>query len=352
MTILTALLLGLWVGDDPLPPLPKGATLVLDESWSTGKIDPERWYRPRKRWGQGNSGVIPENVRVEREGTRYLLVCEAQGDLYDGPRVGFEGRKDRVGGVIVSKEFFASGRFEIAFRLGTPRPAGAVPAVWTYGYRYVSVGRDRMKEFVAEEPLYNPLMERYKDGTNEYWSELDFPEFGKGGVFEKALYNAYCQTQEDSRAVDVAPVTDGRFHTLSTEWRTELAPLEGVQDAQVVEASGFWWVKDRAIPFDRYAGNPLKRLGADRYLVFRGVKAEHWVDGKKVGENTQAIPCMAAQLTLGIWLPGWGGPAAWKTSTVAFGPVRVWQYRDPGDVRGILTGDVKDNFDPEGRPLR
>jgi hypothetical protein len=350
--ILAALALSLFAQDGELPPLPKGATLVLDESWTNGTIDPARWYRPRKHWGQGNNGVIPENVRVEREGARWILVCEAHGDLYDGPSVGFEGRKDRVGGIVVSKSFFASGRYSISVRLGSPPPSGAVPAIWTYAYRYLSVGRDRMKTFVPEEPLYNPLMERYGDGTNEYWSELDFPEFGKGGRFERALYNAFCQTKEHSMSFDVAPVSDGAFHVLTTEWRTALEPIDGVSDAQVVEQDGKWWVRDPQIPFDRYLGNPLVRLEKDRYAVPRGVKAEHWLDGKKVGENTRFVPCMAAQLTLGVWLPNWGGPAPWKSASVSFGPVRVWQYQDSGDVRGVLTEDLKDTFDPQGHPRR
>ncbi|HLY09926.1 MAG TPA: hypothetical protein VKW04_11530, partial [Planctomycetota bacterium] len=139
---------------------------------------------------------------------------------------------------------------------------------------------------------------------------------------------------------------------LTTEWRTELAPLGGVTDAQVAPSAGFWWVKDPAVPADQHQGNPLRRLDRDTYAVHRGLRVLHWIDGKKVGEGTRAVPCMAAQLTLGVWLPTWGGPAAWKTSTVAIGPVKVWQYHDAGDVRGILTDDLKDTFDVEGRPLR
>lgn len=297
-------------------PLPKESRLALEESWE--KIDPARWYLPRKRWGQGNNGVIPENVRVENG----VLVCEAHGDLYDGAAVGIEDHKARVGGVIVSKQFFASGRFEVSIRIGSAsappggpadpkRPIGAVPAIWTYAFR---------------------------GGKPELLSELDFPEFGKGGVFEKGLYNAYCQAQEHTSTFDVSSVIDGRFHTMVTDWRTTLLPAEEFTDAMTVERDGYWWLKD-----DR-KGLPLKRLGPDNYKMCRGLKAVHWIDGVKVGETAEAVPCMAAQLTLGVWLPGWGGPAPWKTSTVSFGKVRVWQYGDPGDVRGVLTDDLKDNF--------
>jgi hypothetical protein len=316
--MILALLLTLAQAD----PLPAGSTLVCEETWVTGKIDPERWYTPRKMWGKGNNGVVPENVRVVKEGNRTLLVCEARGDAYDGPGVGYDGGKGRVGGVLVSKSFYASGRFEVVLRI-VGRPAGCVPAIWTYASR-----------------------------GDEFLSELDFPEFGKGGNFEKALYNAYCQTQEETAVGDVSSVSDGGFHTLTTDWRTRLDPIEGVTDAQVKEQGGYWWVQDRAVPFERYRGNPLKRLEKDRYAVYCGVLARHWVDGKKTAENTKAVPCMAAQLTLGVWLPNWAGPAAWKTASVSFASIKVWQYGDPGDVRGVLTEDLKDNFEAGGTPRK
>jgi len=53
---------------------------------------------------------------------------------------------------------------------------------------------------------------------------------------------------------------------------------------------------------------------------------------------------MAAQLTMGVWLPGWGGPAPWKQSTVSIASAHIWQYGDEGDVRGIITENITYNF--------
>ena len=352
---------------DPLPPPPATARLALSEDWSAGTIDPARWYTPRAKWGAGNHGVVPENVRVERDRVngreQHVVVCHANGDRYDGPAVGFEGKRHRVGGVLVSKDFFASGRFEVVMKVGSAdarpgcpvdprRPKGSVPAIWTYAYRFVTVPKPRMREFVPEVPLYNPHMPRYGIGANEYWSELDFPEFGKAGEFDRAMYNTFCQNQHEPKFFDVSPAVDGRYHTYTTEWRTELKPIDGVTDAQVAEAEGYFWVKDKAVPFDRYYGNPLKRLGPNRYAVYAGARADHWLDGKKVAENTRFVPSMAAQLTMGVWLPDWAGPAEWNTATVSFAGAKVWQYDDPGDARGVLTKDVPDNFAKDGKPVR
>ena len=351
---------------EPLPPVPETARLAFTEDWSEGRIDPAKWYVLRKRWGEGNRGVVPENVRIERDNVngaaRNVLVCEAHGDQYDGAVIGEGGAKTRVGGVIVSKPYFASGRFEVVMKIGStqphdggpadPRlPVGTVPAVWTYAYRYARVPRDKAGQFSRDVPLYNPHVAG-ADRTATYWSELDFPEYGKAGKFHEAMYNTFCQNRHHPEMFDVRGAADGTYHTYTTEWRTELEPLPGVTDAQAVEHGGYWWVQDKAIPFDKYLGNPLKRLGPDQYAVYQGSEARHWIDGHFVARNTKFVPAMAAQLNLGVWLPDWAGPAPWKTAKVSFASVKVWQYGDEGDVRGVLTEDIGDSFDREGRPLR
>jgi hypothetical protein len=346
-----------------LPPLPSAAKLVLHEDWSSGKIDPNRWYVPRKKWGQGNAGVVPENVRIVQDRVngeaKPVLICQATGDLYDGPIVGYEGQKSRVGGVIVSQEFFASGRYEIVMKIGSKvkseggpedptRPKGAVPAIWTYGYRSVSVPHADPELFHPSEPLYNPHMKAYGHAFNEYSSEIDFPEFGKQGEFNKALYNTFLNQKHHTATFDVYPMIDGEYHTLTTDWRTKRVPIEGVSDSQVAKKAGFYWIQDCSIAFDRYLGNPLTRLGKDRYALHVGDRADHYLDGKKVAENTVFVPSLAAQLTLGIWLPEWAGPAHWHLSATSFASIKVWQFEDKGDVRGVITENINNNFHPDG----
>ena len=347
-------------------PLPRAARLAFTEDWADGKIHPDKWYLLRKRWGEGNRGVVPENVRVARDtvaGTeRNVLVCEAHGDQYDGPVIGEGSVKTRVGGAIVSKPYFASGRFEVVMKLGStvphdggpqdPRvPRGTVPAIWTYAYRYARVPRDRAGEFSRDMPLYNPHLAKGRS-TAMYWSELDFPEYGKAGEFTRAMYNTFLQDRHHPEMFDMRGAADGEYHTYTTEWRTKVDPLPGVTDAQTVGHGGFWWVQDKSIPFDKYLANPLQRIRKDEYAVYRGDEALHWIDGNFVARNTIFVPAMAAQLNLGVWLPDWAGPAPWKTARVSYASVKVWQYDDPGDVRGVLIDAIGDSFDKDGRPLR
>ena len=94
-----SLLLVLTAAQEAVPPPPKQARLAFEEDWAAGTIDPAKWYRLRKKWGNGNHGVVPENVRIEADTVggkkRNVLVCEAHGDRYDGPIVGLWGKKAR-----------------------------------------------------------------------------------------------------------------------------------------------------------------------------------------------------------------------------------------------------------------
>ncbi|HYG34707.1 MAG TPA: hypothetical protein VEC99_07985 [Clostridia bacterium] len=263
-----------------LPTLPANARLALDEDWGSGTIEPARWYTLRKKWGQGNNGVVPENVRLGRDTVagreKSVLVCTAHGDLYDGPVTGYGGARTRVGGVLVSKHWFASGRFEVWMKIGSVAdakefqlPRGTVPAIWTYGHRAVRVPDADKDRFVPTVPLYNPHFKGYGIGLNEYWSELDFPELGKNGDFTHGLYNTFCQNQYDWQTFALPSIGDDKYHCYTTEWRTTLKPLTNVTDAQVIEHEGFWWIRDLSVPFSSYLGNPLKRLGPNRYSVCR-----------------------------------------------------------------------------------
>ena len=157
------------------------------------------------------------------------------------------------------------------------------------------------------------------------------------------MYNTFCQDRHHPEAFDVVGAADGAYHTYTTEWRTKLRPLPGVTDAQVVERDGYWWVSDKAVAYESYLGNPLKRLGKDNYAVYAGARADHWIDGRPVARNTRFVPSMAAQLNLGVWLPDWAGAAPWKTARISFASIKVWQYGDEGGVRGILVDDIVDS---------
>lgn len=351
--------------DMPLFRMPPSARVAFEEDWSTGAIDPDKWYVLRKMWGNGNHGVVPENVFVASDNVngvkKNVLVCRGHGDLYDGSVVGWNGNKNRVGGVIVSKPYFASGRFDVVMKIGgreqvlggpldPARPIGMLPAIWTYAYRWVYSKAESAGDFDARNPLYNPYLEIPGQRGIMYWSELDFPEFGKNQNHSIGLYNTFLNLNHQSRQFSTARVIDGDYHTFTTIWRTELISLSDIKDEQVEELDGYWWVQDRSVPFVSYRGNPLRRLGRDRYALYQGREVLHFIDGEYVGTNREFVPAMAAQLNIGVWFPVWAGAAPWKESSISIASVRVWQFDDPGDIRNVLVDDIGDNMDLLGVP--
>ena len=341
--------------------MPNKSKLVLSEDWSSGSIDSNRWYVLQKKWGKGNNGVSQDNVFISKDvvnGTKKnVLICEGHGDNYDGTAPGWNGHKSRVGGVIVSKDFFASGKYEVVMKIGGSsnnangskpynNPIGMVPAIWTYSYKWVDSSNKSPTEFDRNNPLYNPFV------GNEYSSENDFPELGKHQDFSTGLYNSYLNNKEHSERLKTLDVADGKYHTFTSIWRTNLSEIKDINDSQVVKYKGYWWVQDKSVKFSNYYGNPLKKLGKDKYSVYQGKEVSHFIDGKFVGKNTKYVPSIAGQLNIGVWFPSWGGKSPWNTSQVSVASIKVWQFDDSGDVKGIITKGIPPNMHLDGTPLK
>ena len=116
-----------------------------------------------------------------------------------------------------------------------------VAAIWTYGYRLVKVDSDTPDDFNAEQPLYHPYLQEWGPAQAFYWSEIDFPEYGKGGEYGEPMYNTFLNKQKNSKTFDVHGAADGDYHTYTSEWRTGLVPIPEVKDSQVAEVEGFYW---------------------------------------------------------------------------------------------------------------
>ena len=327
---------------------------IFFEDWGSAKIDSLKWYSPRKKWGNGNNGVIPENLKFEKDTVfgkeKTVLSFYGNGDAYTGSLSGLNGNKARVGSMLVSKRFFASGVYEIVFKIGDSekgKPVGMIPAIWTYAYRFVKHSEDKYKKFDSKNPAYHPVLDKHKWGGCEYWSEIDFPEFGKNQELNKALFNTFMNANFHSQIIPTPTVTDGKYHTMKMTWQTELIPIE-ITDSQVAEDGGLWWVQDEKVKFENYRGNPLKRLGKDKYSVYAGKEVLYELDGKVIGRSTSFIPAMAAQLNLGVWFPEWGGKAPWERAKMSISSVKITPLNNSGDCFGFLVDDLKDNFDKSG----
>ena len=91
-----------------------------------GPLDPATWLVIDKAWGGDNGGLVPENVEL-KDG---LLLLHAHGDEYTGDLIGHNDRKTRVGSGIATRDYYASGRYEVRARI--PDDLGAASAFWTF----------------------------------------------------------------------------------------------------------------------------------------------------------------------------------------------------------------------------
>lgn len=328
---------------------------IFEETWESAKLDPGKWYSPRKKWGNGNNGVIPENIKFEKDivfgKEKNVLSFYGNGDNYQGSLSGLNGSKNRVGSLLISKRFFASGVYEIVFKIGDSekgKPVGMVPAIWTYAYKFVKHREGQYKKFDPKNPAYHPVLDKHKWGGCEYWSEIDFPEFGKNQQLDKALFNTFMNANFHSQTISTPNVMDGKYHTMKMTWNTELKPLPGVKDNQVVKEGGYWWVQDEKVPFGKYRGNPLKKLDSDTYSVYSGKEIIYELDGQVIGRSKSFVPSMAAQLNLGVWFPDWGGKAPWERAKMSVASIKITPLNNSGDCFGFLVDDLKDNFDKSG----
>eukprot|EP01135_Chromosphaera_perkinsii_P005109 Nk52_evm20s316 gene=Nk52_evmTU20s316 len=166
---------------------------VFFDDFSSG---PLRWLKGCKQWGgwalditdplyenasdksafsRINGGVVPPNIQLSQwEGeTKRTLKIQSHGDYYQGSLIGLdekacsirsgENERDfqRVGGAIVSKDYFASGSYEVRMKMNSV--LGAVTTMWTFWYgEYYYDGNK------SERELYETHCQKYcmlKDNT-------------------------------------------------------------------------------------------------------------------------------------------------------------------------------------------
>ena len=123
------------------------------------KVDPSSFLVAFKQWGGDNGGVLPENLFIDEVGGRKVLRIRALGNFYEGAVRGINKdgsqRSDgkRTGGAIATKEYFASGSYEVRAKLA-PK-LGVCSAFWTFHYQ----------EFYPGDPQY---MEKPVGGPDYY----------------------------------------------------------------------------------------------------------------------------------------------------------------------------------------
>ena len=272
------------------PYVPATADTFYDD-FSAGIVDPAKWYAANKNWGgkvngeDYNGGVVPSNLLV-RAG---LLRCEAHGNRYEGDVIGIakngQPRRDgrRVGACAVTRDYYASGSYEIRARVAPV--TGVCCTMWTFEY----------EELYPGDPGFQ--------GSGDYYvvnHEIDIEMPGRPGSahtgigYDYALCNTWVGENEgeytSSHMKLPARQDDGAFHVYRFDWHTG----------------------DRA--------------GTVRPRV------EFYFDGVPVVTNYTHIPTKAGRLWVGAWFPnGWAGTPDFDTSVFEVDYVRIVPFHEEND---------------------
>ena len=292
-------------GDEYVAPDP------LFDDFDQGFLDSDRWYAAKKNWGgkikdengkatdkDYNGGVIPENLYV-KDG---ILCCEAHGDNYLGDLIGWNkdlsARPDgkRVGACAVTKDYYASGRYEIRAKVAPT--SGVCCAMWTFEYEEI---------YDKSNPQYVERTDN--DGYYVVNHEIDIempgrPDFPHENIgYDYALCNTWIGEKE-ATASDPA------------EYTTGFTRLEGRQDDGQFHTYRFDW----------HTGG----TNTDGTVITPRV--EFYFDGKLLRTNTTHIPYKAGRLWIGAWFPnGWAGKPDFDTSVFEVDWVRITPFGEPND---------------------
>ena len=286
---------GEWL--DTPDPTPEPTTEVLYDDFDGG-LDPEKWLVVDKAWGGDNGGLAPENVELE-DG---LLLLHAHGDQYEGDVVGHNDRTTRVGAGIATRDYYASGSYEVHARI--PEASGAASAFWTFHY---------VEHFPSEEAYWQePSRVRNSEIDWEFPTALQNGESNDPISFDNARVNSWGGKLGGEGAHHpgrVEVINDGQFHTYGIDWHSG-------GDGQLPRV--IWTI--------------------DGEEVYRH-------EGALFGQDN--IPSQASRFWLGIWFPasgykeqldgeyvdrvGWAGDPDFSEATLEIDWVRITPFNEAND---------------------
>ena len=264
-----------------LLPMPAQAEEDFYDGFDGSRLDTDQWLVAEKNWGgtvvengetvDYNGGVLAENVSVA-DG---CLILTGYGNLYEGDVRGINRsgtrREDgkRCGAAIATREYFASGSYEIRARIAPE--LGCCSAMWTFEY---------------EEDYTGDAVQ-----ITNHEIDIEFPGRDASDAF--SLGHALCTTwvtPEDygTQSVDCGPQADGRFHTYRFDWHT----------------------------------------GSDTETP----RVEYYFDDELLYTSYAYIPTNAGRFWLGLWFPRyWAGTPDFDTQTFVIDYARITPFHESGD---------------------
>jgi beta-glucanase (GH16 family) len=340
------------------------------------KLDTNKWLIMEKAWGPGNRGVVHDNVVVSNG----LLHLIGHGNLYNGPVHGVDKKGQRVdevtrvGAVIATVNYFASGKYEVCMKL--PPHLGSCSAIWTFHYeeaysdnpQYAALSRlggltvsnllwyglkqDQIGALLADLTGNKGARPPYLTGptngvyfTTDYFrnhvlyvNQMDLArDFGKKLKIFVALANAASLRPQGS---DESGNYVVRNPEVDIETPTGLKTA--LDDISYGHARMNTWVGENDAEFTDNFDDLGHAMNDGRFHVYRfdwhttgsaplKQRVEFYVDGKCYQTNYTHIPTIGGRFNLGQWFPTWAGDADFDTQELDVKWVRITPFNENGD---------------------
>lgn len=176
------------------------------------------WYATYKKWGAGNNGTIPGQVKIDVRNQKLFL--EAHGDDHpDSPR---------TGACLVSQHYFTPGRFDVVAKC--PVLTGACCAIWPFHYEEAYPGHTNYEEMLLD--YYISTSGTDEDGyyivrNNEV--DIETPTALMGSLeppsFQYGRFNTWIGEQDIDYVPKFLPffedeswICDGNYHKFTMDW--------------------------------------------------------------------------------------------------------------------------------------
>lgn len=224
-------------------------------------LDAGKWEALQNVWEQNanpayqHGGVIKENCYTYSG----VAVLSSLGDLYTGPLRGVNGRGTRIGGMITTRQRFASGRFEAKIKAVQAPDMGVVSASYSYWYKEITMNIDSAaykKALIAGNiPNNNRITLNH---------EIDIEVLGKD--LATPYYTNWIGNQNGEFETHIIPskkLDDNAFHLYRFDWHT--------------------------------GGNG------------QAPRIEYYIDNQLVHTSYSKVPYIAANYNVGNWFAWWAG---------------------------------------------
>lgn len=277
--------------------IPIAPANIFNENFQGGmgeKLNCNKWLVVKKTWGNNyvlnNNGVVPENLELVCGGG---MRFHGHGDLYNGPINGntthLGNGKVRVGACIATKNYYASGLYEVEAKL-TP---GMVNAFWTFHYiedASYQNGAIKNSEIDWEFPSNNIAGSKttIQDGLCNTWGGLCD---GEGFHSTTSVNSTMGDLSQDFHKYKIEWHTGGNGIAPSISWYIDSILVKTETNVLHIpfRASRFWlgvwygnsnWIT---------GGDPSVMQYDDKFMEVKSVKITPFFESNDIYEN-ETVP--------------------------------------------------------------